>query len=79
MITIYYFACLKDLTGRESECLPVSSIRVKELLEWASRTYEGFPTSANATQVAINEEYAHIEDEIQAGDVVAFIPPVSGG
>jgi molybdopterin converting factor small subunit len=29
--------------------------------------------------VAINEEYANEEDTIQSGDVVALIPPVSGG
>ncbi|EEL48904.1 Molybdopterin converting factor (Subunit 1) [Bacillus cereus Rock3-44] len=29
--------------------------------------------------VAINEEYANADDKIQSGDVVALIPPVSGG
>ncbi|EEM84093.1 Molybdopterin converting factor (Subunit 1) [Bacillus thuringiensis serovar huazhongensis BGSC 4BD1] len=29
--------------------------------------------------VAINEEYANEDDIIQTGDVIAMIPPVSGG
>ena len=29
--------------------------------------------------VAINEEYANEDDRVQSGDVVALIPPVSGG
>ncbi|EEL71118.1 Molybdopterin biosynthesis protein, subunit D [Bacillus mycoides] len=34
---------------------------------------------SNEVMVAINEEYAHEDDIIQTGDVVAMIPPVSGG
>jgi sulfur-carrier protein len=29
--------------------------------------------------VAINEEYANEDDKIKSGDIVALIPPVSGG
>ncbi|MDX5871524.1 molybdenum cofactor biosynthesis protein MoaE [Bacillus cereus group sp. BfR-BA-01344] len=34
---------------------------------------------SNEIMVAINEEYANEDDIIQTGDVVAMIPPVSGG
>ena len=34
---------------------------------------------SNEIMVAINEEYANENDIIQTGDIVAMIPPVSGG
>jgi molybdopterin converting factor subunit 1 len=36
------------------------------------------PLLVNAA-VAVNEEYADAESPVRAGDVVALIPPVSGG
>ncbi len=79
MIQVLYFAGLKDIAGKEREQLPVQSLSVLELLGWARSTYEGFPTDTGSVLVAVNEEYAQPDDEIVAGDVVAFIPPVSGG
>lgn len=78
-ITVRYFASLKELTGKESERLPVAAITVNELLQWVDRTYEGFADYASSTLVAVNEEYAQHDDQIQSGDVAALIPPVSGG
>ncbi|MNP62948.1 Molybdopterin synthase sulfur carrier subunit [compost metagenome] len=50
---------------------------MKELIEWAEDNYADFKNTT--IMVAVNEEYARLEDTIQDGDVVAFIPPVSGG
>ena len=33
----------------------------------------------NEAMVAVNEEYAQRDTMVGTGDVVAFIPPVSGG
>ena len=77
MITVHYFARLRELTGKGEESLDRASLTVEELLNWAEETYPGF--GKETIHVAINEEYARNEDIIQSGDVCAFIPPVSGG
>ncbi|HIW31927.1 MAG TPA: molybdopterin converting factor subunit 1 [Candidatus Paenibacillus intestinavium] len=79
MITVRYFAGLKEITGTEQDYLPITSMTVGELIEWASNTYDGFSNAAHSILVAINEEYVQRNKEIQSGDIVAFIPPVSGG
>ncbi len=77
MITVHYFARLRELTGKAEESLDRASLTVEELLNWAEETYPGF--GKETIHVAVNEEYARNEDVIAAGDVCAFIPPVSGG
>ncbi|PIC83523.1 molybdopterin converting factor subunit 1 [Sporosarcina sp. P1] len=77
MITVHYFARLRELTGKGEESLDCAPLTVDELLNWAEDTYPGF--GKETIHVAVNEEYALKDDVIQAGDVCAFIPPVSGG
>lgn len=77
MIKVYYFARLRELTGKTEETIEKSTMTVAELLEWAEDTYPGF--GKDTIHVAVNEEYALEDDVIETGDVCAFIPPVSGG
>lgn len=77
MIKLYYFARLRELTGKAEETLEKNKITVEQLLDWAEDTYPGF--GKDMIHVAVNEEYALKDDIIETGDVCAFIPPVSGG
>ena len=77
MIKILLFAQLQDEIGVESLELELSNITVTQLKQELITKFQ-FP-SLEHTMVAVNEEYALEEDTIQSGDVVAFIPPVSGG
>lgn len=77
MITVLYFAGLKEKTGLDKEEFIFSGKTVKQLLEELQRKYEGL--SDGIIQVAINEEYALPEDIIEEKDIIALIPPVSGG
>ncbi|RUL52227.1 MULTISPECIES: molybdopterin converting factor subunit 1 [Lysinibacillus] len=75
MVTILYFARLKEIVGKEQEQLPFEGRTVKELLDYIEQQYD----FSNFVHVAVNEEYALLEDTLQEHDTVAIIPPVSGG
>lgn len=77
MISLHYFAGLKEQTGVSEEQVDMAGRTVEELWQWATDKYPDF--LSGAARVAINEEYALLTDVLEAGDVVAFIPPVSGG
>ncbi|MBT2582869.1 molybdopterin converting factor subunit 1 [Planococcus sp. ISL-109] len=77
MITIHYFAGLKEVTGIAQEQADLSGRTVEELGQWAAEKYPGI--LAGASRIAVNEEYALPEDLLENGDIAAFIPPVSGG
>lgn len=77
MITVLYFAGLKEITNKEEEKVNWSNQTVKELMDWIEQTYQGF--SNQPIHIAVNEEYVPLDYMIQSGDMVALIPPVSGG
>lgn len=77
MISLFYFAHIKELTGKEKETLPWAKGTVADLIKWMNETYPGLDTSS--LQVAVNEEYVLETEQVEPGDRVAFIPPVSGG
>lgn len=77
MNKILLFAHLKEQVGSESLALDVSGKTVKELRQYLeTETKLG---SMSGIMIAINEEFATDETVIHTGDVIALIPPVSGG
>lgn len=77
MIDVLFFAELQEAIGREKISLQVDGITVNDLkTKWLAE-YE--LDNIESAMVAINEEYADEDAVIVSGDVVAFIPPVSGG
>ncbi|OAS86615.1 MULTISPECIES: molybdopterin converting factor subunit 1 [Metabacillus] len=77
MIKVLLFAHLQEKAGRDILQIEDSSLTVKELKKMMETNYE--LGSLEHVMVAVNEEYALDQDTIQPGDVVALIPPVSGG
>ncbi|MGG3279183.1 molybdopterin converting factor subunit 1 [Paenibacillus solani] len=77
MIQVYYFAGLRDAAGKAEETIDRENWKVQDLLDWVEETYPAFRNKT--VFVAVNEEYASQEDVIHSGDIVALIPPVSGG
>ncbi|MGR5913577.1 molybdopterin converting factor subunit 1 [Bacillus pacificus] len=78
MIIILLFANLREEVGlglirnfRKQE------MTVQQLKEWLKANYS--LQSLDRVMVAVNEEFVTNEEMIRAGDIVAFIPPVSGG
>lgn len=77
MITLYYFAGLREATGLAQEQAELEGHTVDELLSWVKDKYPHL--ALDAVRVAVNEEYALPEDVLRSGDAAALIPPVSGG
>ncbi|HDR7794763.1 TPA: molybdopterin converting factor subunit 1 [Bacillus luti] len=77
MIEVLLFAHLQEEASQSVLQIDCEKITVAELKEVLAREYN--VAISNDIMVAINEEYANDDDTIQTGDVVAMIPPVSGG
>ena len=77
MIRVLLFAYLQEEAGTSELQIEKENITVAELKAVVAKEYN-VPVTAS-TMVAINEEYANEDDTIRDGDVVALIPPVSGG
>lgn len=77
MNKVLFFAHLRDAVGKEAVELEAAGKTVAELKEEIAQNYQFL--NMDTVMTAINEEFAKEEQIIQAEDVIAFIPPVSGG
>ncbi|MGI9531993.1 MoaD/ThiS family protein [Lutimonas sp.] len=78
-IKILFFGMSKDLAGDNNGFLDIE----KDLKVSTLRTvlFEKFPlfSQMNSFAIAVNESYADEELTLVENDIVAIIPPVSGG
>ncbi len=84
MITIVYFASIRELLGlaQESIELPASIKTVAELSAWLQQERGDKWSKALgsvSTLIAVNQEMVSADQSIKTGDEVAFFPPVTGG
>ncbi|XJZ27195.1 molybdopterin converting factor subunit 1 [Bacillota bacterium Lsc_1132] len=77
MNKVLFFAHLRDTVGEEFIEWDAAGKTVAELKEEITARYK-LP-KMDTVMAAINEEFAANEEVIKTGDVIAFIPPVSGG
>jgi len=55
---------------------------VRDLVVWLEGRGEGFAAAFAddaLVRVAVNQEYATMDEPVSPGDEVAFFPPVTGG
>jgi sulfur-carrier protein len=76
MNKVMFFAHLRDAVGEESVSVDLTGKTVAEAKAILSEQYG---VNLDSVMAAVNEEFASDEDVLSDGDVVAFIPPVSGG
>ena len=75
--TILLFARLADALGQSELTLELTDgATAGDALEAALAEH---PDLQAGTAIAVNEQYASREVRLRDGDVVALIPPVSGG
>ena len=84
MITVLYFARLREVLGTGSEAieLPASGADISTLKQtlvsrggpWAQEFGQ-----SKSIRAAVNQQMANAETPVRDGDEVAFFPPVTGG
>lgn len=79
-IRVRLFAALREATGRAELELEMPSGATPEAV-WQSLTGQrpGLAPRRASLTVAINRRYATFDQELDDGDEVVFVPPVSGG
>lgn len=84
MITILYFARLRETLGtdREQIVLPAEVATVGQLAAWLRArggAWESELAPEKPVRVAVNQEMAGADAPLPDGAEVAFFPPVTGG
>lgn len=78
-ITVLLFGILKDIVGENSLELQLGNHNNIGLLkEYLLNEYDKLNDFSNFS-IAVNEEYVDLNYVLKINDVVALIPPVSGG
>lgn len=77
MVDVLFFAELQEQIGKEKVSIDADGLTVKELIEQHLSKYK--LNDLKNAMIAVNEEYSNENVKLSKGDVVAFIPPVSGG
>jgi len=79
-VRVLLFAGLREAAGAREICVEIDpSATIAELRAAIARTYPNLKPLLPNAAVAVNEEYADGDVRLHPGDVVALIPPVSGG
>jgi len=78
LVTIRYFAQLREIAKTDSEELDTTSVTPAGLYEELQMKHQ-FPHKINQLMIAINGDFTEWETELKDGDEVVFIPPVAGG
>jgi molybdopterin converting factor subunit 1 len=82
MITLKYFASLRDIAEKEEDSLDIENpITIDQLSDIISKTAPkmGAMIREKKVMISVNQEMASADTIIHDGDEVAFLPPFSGG
>ena len=80
-ITLLYFAAVRDALGQSEEriTLPDEICTIAELSRFLESRHPALAGRLGTVRYAVNEVFADPDTALTSGDVVAVIPPVSGG
>jgi molybdopterin synthase sulfur carrier subunit len=76
-----YFAALRELVGKHEETLelPASVTEVGALARYLEDAIPALRGRMAAVRLARNEHFSTAQEPLCEGDVIALLPPVSGG
>ena len=75
-ISVKYFASLRERMGRQSDTIKADGLATVADVWARVSANQSLPPN---TLVAVNMEYARLNQTVREGDEVAFFPPVTGG
>ena len=79
-IEILYFAAAREAAGLPAETLEVADgATVEALRATLDARHPGLSPVSRTARFAVGERFAPASQRLAPGDVVALIPPVSGG
>ena len=84
MVTLVYFARLREALGKSSEQLALpADVRdlagLRRLLISRGGAWSDELADSKPVRVAVNQDMAQGDTPVHDGDEVAFFPPVTGG
>ena len=84
MITVLYFARLRETLGTSSESIALpATVRdvegLRTLLVARGGEWEEELAPSRPVRAAVNQAMAHGDTQVVDGDEIAFFPPVTGG
>lgn len=77
-LTVLYFAALREQAATEQQTIDTDAATPAELYAQLSARH-GFTLPQQNLRAAVNHAFCAWDTPLQNGDIVAFIPPVSGG
>ena len=77
-VCLKYFSRFAELAGQSTEEYSTNASSVQELWYELDQQY-GFDQKITAVRPAINHQFCDWQSTINEGDIISFIPPVSGG
>ena len=79
-VLVLFFAGLAEAAGSRSiEINLPESARARDAMDECLRRVSALAPALKGTVLAVNDAYADPDQPLNPGDVVALIPPVSGG
>ena len=80
-VTVLYFASIREIApAPEARVVLPDDVRtIADLSAYLERTVVGLAGRLGSVRFAINETFVSSDAPVSNGDVVAVIPPVTGG
>jgi molybdopterin synthase sulfur carrier subunit len=78
-VKVLYFSQVKDKIGKNEEEIEFEGKTLKDLVDVLAKKYPDIKDILKRSMFAVNESYETMDYNLQDNNMIAIIPPVSGG